>query len=241
MFRSMLSSLATFLILSGCATVPLASQGPRTAPPVRPINDLMAGRGDLTRPIGKNTATATATTGIGKPTASPKPGQPMTEATIAERLQTAEDSAASALSMSQSAQNADDWSLVAQQWKKAIDLLPAPPAKSALFPKVQQVRNTYTASRQSAQAQASGRSNAVAPIEINPGGSNGRRGFSLGGDPFPSPQPNDKPNDKSNDKPNDKPNDKSSGKSNDKSSGKSSEQPSDKPKNNSSPAPSPKN
>jgi hypothetical protein len=225
MFRSILPSLTTILLLSGCATVPIASQGPRNNQPVRPVKDLMAGRGEITQPNrsqGKRTATLTNPSAT--PTASTKPGQPSSQNTIALQIQAAEDKATSARSMSQSAQNADDWKLVAQQWQKAIALLPTPPAKSPLFAKVQQARNTYTASLQSAQVQGSGTPKASNPIEIDPKDNSSRRGFILGGEssPSPSPQP-----------------------SSEKPGGKPGEKPGEKattsPKNNPSPAPSPKN
>ena len=236
MFRSYFSITALTLLvtgLTGCATVPLPGKGFTTPQPVRPVKPLMEGReGTVSQ---KTTSTPSAKPGTQpgakpdaksgvKPGASAQSGQTVPDSRVAPKLQEAEDKAASARSLSQSAQTEDDWILVAQQWKRALALLPNPAPTSQLSGKVQQARSTYTSSLQSAQANAQGKPTATVPLEIDRN-SSGRRGMILGTEASPSPSaaPTDKPGDKPVTKPADKPNDK----------------PTEPPKNN--PTPSAKN
>ncbi len=215
MLRSFFS--ITFLTLfvaglAGCATVPLPGKGFTTPQPVRPVKPLMEGREG---PVSQKLPTSNPSAKLGtqsKPGAtsssSAQSGQTVPDSAVAPKLQAAEDKAASARSLSQSAQTEDDWTLVVQQWKRALALLPNPAATSPLSGKVQKVRSIYTNSLQSAQAQAqgSGKSTATAPIEVDRNTS-GRRGLILGTEASPSPSAasTDKPGDKPADKPGDKP------------------------------------
>ena len=212
--------------LTGCATVPLPGRGFTTPQPVRPVKPLMEGReGAISQKSPPPNPSAKPGTKPGvKPSASAQSKQAISESAVASKLQEAEDKAASARSLIQSAQTEDDWNLVAQQWKRALALLPNPAATSVLSGKVQQVRNTYTNGLQLAQAQAqsSGKPTATAPIEIDRN-SSGRRGMILGTEASPSPSA--APTDKSTNKPGDKPTDK----------------PTEPPKNNPTPTPSVKN
>ena len=211
MFRSLFSSTALTLFvtgLTGCATVPLPGRGFITPQPVRPVKPLMEGReGRVSQKSPTLTSSAKSGTqpstkpGV-KPSASAQSGQTVPDSAVAPKLQEAEDKAASARSLSQSAQTKDDWTLVAQQWKRALALLPNPAATSPLSGKVQQVRSTYTNSLQSAQAKVQGSPTATAPLEVDRN-SSGRRGMILGTEASPSPSaaPTNKPGDKPGDKP----------------------------------------
>ena len=234
MFRSYFSITALTLLvtsLTGCATVPLPGKGFTTPQPVRPVKPLMEGReGTVSQKTTSNPSAKPGTqpdvkSGV-KPGASAQSGQTVPDSRVAPKLQEAEDKAASARSLSQSAQTEDDWTLVAQQWKRALALLPNPAPTSPLLAKVQQARSTYTTSLQSAQANAQGKPTATAPLEIDRN-SSGRRGMILGTEASPSPSasPTDKPGDKPAAKPGDKP----------------AEKPAEPPKNNPTPTPSAKN
>ncbi len=76
----------------------------------------------------------------------PKPGAKLSETEISQILAQAEDKAIGAVSLSRSAQSKEDWSLVIEQWKRAIDLL-KPVAKVArIQPKlIEYQRNLATA------------------------------------------------------------------------------------------------
>ena len=239
MFRSYFSIIALTLLvtsLTGCATVPLPGKGFTTPQSVRPVKPLMEGReGTVSQKPSSNPSAKPGTqsgTKLGvKSNPSAQSGQTVPDSRVAPKLQEAEDKAASARSLSQSAQTEDDWTLVAQQWKRALALLPNPSATSPLLGKVQQARSTYTNSLQSAQAQAQGfgKPTTTAPLEVDRNKS-GRRGMILGPDPSPSPSatPTDqpgKPAGKPTDKPTDKPGDK----------------PAEPPKNTSTPTPPVKN
>ena len=230
MFRSSLSITAlTYLVagLAGCATVPLPGKGIITPQSVRPVKPLMEGReGTVGQNLSSNPSAKPSTKPGVKSSPIAKSGQTDPDSTIASKLQEAEDKAASARSLSQSAQTEDDWILVVQQWKRAIALLPNPAATSPLSGKVQQVRTAYTNSLQSAQSQGSRKPTATAPLEVDRN-SSGRRGMILGPEASPSPStaPSDKPTDKQTGKATEKPGDKSA----------------EPPKNNPTPTPSVKN
>ena len=204
MLRSFFSITALTLFvtgLTGCATVPLPGKGFITPQSVRPVKPLMEGReGAISqkRPTSNPTAKPSNKSGAGS-SPLPQSRQTVPDSAVAPKLQEAENKAASAISLSQSAQTEDDWTLVAQQWKRALALLPNPAATSPLSGKVQQVRSTYTNSLQSAQAQAqsSGKPTAKAPLEVDRNTS-GRRGMILGPEASPSPSatPTAKPTDK---------------------------------------------
>jgi hypothetical protein len=238
MFRSPLSAVILAFLLTGCATVPLSGQGIRPSQSIRPIKPLMDGRGDAKLPTKPDpNSRVTATLVDPTPKASTKPGQPLSDSTIAVKLQEAEDKAASAASLSQSAQTQDDWKLVAQQWQRSIALLPTPPTKSKLFAKVQEIRGRYTANLQTALSQSRvGHAPSGGTLQIDRSTSGGR-GFIYGTEASPEPtasekpkaKPSDKPSDKSGDKPGDKPADKSNPKTN--NSGTSTPTPAPSPKN----------
>ena len=210
MLRSFFSITALTLFvtgLTGCATVPLPGKGFITPQSVRPVKPLMEGReGAISqkRPTSNPTAKPSNKSGAGS-SPLPQSRQTVPDSAVAPKLQEAENKAASAISLSQSAQTEDDWTLVAQQWKRALALLPNPAATSPLSGKVQQVRSTYTNSLQSAQAQAqsSGKPTAKAPLEVDRNTS-GRRGMILGPEASPSPSatPTDKPTEPSKNSPN---------------------------------------
>ena len=234
MFRSSLSITAlTCLVtgLAGCATVPLPGKGIITPQSVRPVKPLMEGReGTVGQNLSLNPSAKTnAKPGV-KSSPIAKSGQTDPDSTIASKLQEAEDKAASARSLSQSAQTEDEWMFIVQQWKRAIALLPNPAATSSLSGKVQHVRSTYTNSLQSAQSQGSRKPTATAPLEVDRN-SSGRRGMILG--PEASPSPSTAPADK----PTDKPTDKATSKATEKPGDKSAEP----LKNNPTPTPSVKN
>jgi hypothetical protein len=235
MFRSPFSAVTLAFLLTGCATVPLPGKGFNPSPSVRPIKPLMEGRAEAklpAQPDPKNRVTATLSTP--SPPVSTKPGQPLSDSTIAAKLQEAEDKAASAASLSQSAQTPDDWKLVVQQWQRSIELLPTPPTKSKLFDKVQDIRGRYNANLKTAQSQSQSASPGTSggTIQIDRATSGGR-GFIYGAEASPEPTPSDKPkakpSDKSEDKPGDKPGDKSNPKTN--NSGTSTPTPAPSPKN----------
>ena len=215
MFRSFFSITALSFFatsLTGCATVPLPGRGFTTPQPVRPVKPLMEGREGA---VSQKSSTPNPSAKLGtkpgvKPSASAQSKQTVPDSAVVSKLQEAEDKAASARSLSQSAQTEDDWTLVAQQWKRALALLPNPAATSPLLGKVQQVRSTYTNGLQSAQAKTQGAPTATAPIEVDRNTS-GRRGLILGTEASPSPSAasTDKPTNKPGDKPADKPGDKS--------------------------------
>jgi hypothetical protein len=227
MFRSPLSAVTLAFLLTGCATVPLSGQGISPSQTIRPIKPLMDGRGDVKfQPKPDPNSRVTATLVDPTPKGSTKPGQPLSDSTIAAKLQEAEDKAASAASLSQSAQTPDDWKLVVQQWQRSIELLPSPPAKSPLFAKVQEIRSRYNTNLQAAlsQAQSVGQAPSGGTIQIDRN-TQGRRGFVYGAEASPEPATSEKPNGK----PGDRPGEKSSQKNPDSGT------------NNPSPAPSPKN
>lgn len=80
----------------------------------------------------------------------PKPGVKLTDAEISEALAQAEDKAIGAINLSRSAQSSEDWSLVIEQWNRAIDLL-KPVAKIA---RVQPKLIEYQRNLAAAQTQA---------------------------------------------------------------------------------------
>jgi hypothetical protein len=137
-----LTLLAIGLILTACQPVPLATGGsnPEKPRPVKPLPWKGAGtvQGQKTTTPGFQVAD---TNGSAKKTTKPKPSanKPGTSgldpATIAAKLAEATDKAESALSMQQSAQTQEDWNLVFDRWKLAIQMAKAIPGKN---PPVQQ-------------------------------------------------------------------------------------------------------
>ncbi len=131
-------------LLTACQPVPSSSNGGSTAAvrPVKPLPWKTTGTVQSTQSQavpGFKVADPSAPTPkpSGKPTGKPatSPSTQPDNAAIAAKLAEAEDKAASALSMQQSAQTKEDWNLVFDRWKLAINMLKAIPGKN---PAVQQ-------------------------------------------------------------------------------------------------------
>ncbi len=85
---------------------------------------------------------------------------------VASQLQQADDKAISAANLMQSAQSKDDWTLVVNQWKRAIALLPPVSAAGAQKAAVQQKRADYQSKLADAQQKAK-----INPRQLVTGGS----------------------------------------------------------------------
>jgi hypothetical protein len=132
-------------LLTACQPVPLSSNNSRSEPlrPVKPLPWKTAGTVQSNQnPTTPGFKVADTSAPTPKPGGAKPAGKPATPATtppdnvaIATKLAEAEDKAASALSMQQSAQTQEDWNLVFDRWKLAINMLKAIPGKN---PAVQQ-------------------------------------------------------------------------------------------------------
>jgi hypothetical protein len=117
----------------------------------------------------------------------------LTPDTIAQRLQTAEDKAVSAANLQQSAQTEEDWKLVFDRWRLAIQTLKGIPNKSpAVQQKLTQYQNALAQATRQAQtrlnpstapAPSAARSAGGKPLILVPGGSNNSAGNSPGPNP----------------------------------------------------------
>lgn len=78
----------------------------------------------------------------------------LSDSELASQLQQADDKAISAANLMQSAQSKEDWTLVINQWKRAIALLPPLSAAGAQKAAVQQKRADYQSKLADAQQKA---------------------------------------------------------------------------------------
>ena len=85
---------------------------------------------------------------------SPTAKSKLSAAEVETQLQQANDKAISAENLAQSAQSKDDWSLVINQWNRAIALLPSLAAAGAQKATVQQRRADYQSKLANAQQKA---------------------------------------------------------------------------------------
>ena len=85
---------------------------------------------------------------------SPTAGVKLSAAEVASQLQQAEDKAISAENLAQSAQSKEDWTLVIDQWNRAIARLPSLSSAGAQKATVQQKRAVYQSKLAEAQQKA---------------------------------------------------------------------------------------
>ncbi len=178
-------SIASLAFLVACQTLPTKIDKPKEADrPVAPMWFEKKGYrverpADAVAPAAK----------IDRRTINIKPGKALSPEEITELLAQAEDKAASAVSLADSAQSKEDWTLVINQWQKAIALLKpvvslAGPQKSV----VQQKLTEYDRNLAQAQYQAS-----TNPQQIQAGSTPSKGGTPLittsGEDKPPSPSP----------------------------------------------------
>jgi hypothetical protein len=166
------------LLLTSCQAVPLPSASsnkpsPRPIPPVMPQKPVRVPEEINVRSGFKIADTKTTKTTAKTPT-KPKPGSKTPNANdpaILQRLEEAEDKAASALSLQSSAQTKDDWNLVFDRWKRAIALLSGLPQKPANVQKKLAEYKTNLAAAQSTAQSSLNRPVSTEPISVgNTGG-----------------------------------------------------------------------
>jgi hypothetical protein len=145
-------AVGTIALLSASACTPLPTTRSSSVESPRPIPTLPAER-LIAQQAAKPQAIAPS------PTTSPKSGKPnptqkLSATQVTALLAEAEDKAVSAANLSQSAQSKEDWTLVINQWNRAIAILK--PASTANIQKslVQQRLTTYQTRLAAAQQQA---------------------------------------------------------------------------------------
>jgi hypothetical protein len=123
-----------------------------------------------------------------QPGATSAPASGLTATAIAQRLQTAEDKAVSAANLQQSAQTQEDWKLVCDRWRVAIQTLQGIANKSpAVQQKLAQYQNALAQATRQAQtgfnpslnaAPSTARSAGGKPLILVPGSNNSGEGSS---------------------------------------------------------------
>jgi hypothetical protein len=200
---SCLLGISGLFLLAACQPVPEIGSptDPKNQRPVKPLwpkNVKVSVKGSekpsekgfkIADPSEKPTAkkaTTPAKSGTGQTAAT---GARLTPE-IQQRLEEADDKAASARSMAQSAATEEDWELVIAQWNRAIGLIQGIPQKS---PQVQQQLTAYRQGLAEAQRGAAIKRNpALAPVD--PRGSRSKGMATTGAEEKPDAKPNAKPN-----------------------------------------------
>jgi hypothetical protein len=145
-------SLISLAFLMGCEPLPKKIDARRE--PQRPVAPLwFEKKGYKIEPPRSATAPAIK---IDRKTVNVKPGKKLSPEELTELLTQAEDKAVSAANLTESAQSKEDWSLVIDQWQKAIALLkPAVPMAGTQKSVLQQKITQYDRALANAQQQAS--------------------------------------------------------------------------------------
>lgn len=115
-----------------------------------------------------------------------KPGEKLSEGDLNTLLSQAEDKAVSARNLAGSAQSKDDWNLVIERWKLAIDIL----KPAAQLPRVRKSLTEYERNLSEAQTQAK-----TNPRQLDISGRSSSNGIPLTvkSSPSPSPSPSASP------------------------------------------------
>jgi hypothetical protein len=193
-----LMSLCSVAGLAGCQPVPLSgSSAQREQRPVKPLYD---------RPVSGTIQDGRKKSGfqVVAPNAKPRsaaaskaaPGAPVD---VSQQLADAADKAASAESLAQFAQTKDDWNVVFDRWKRALQILKSAPTQT---PAIKQKIAAYSNGLEQATRDAQISMNpSLAPVD--PKGSRATKSLIGGGGTDPAAKSTEvaKPGDKSADKP----------------------------------------
>lgn len=178
--------LTVISLLSACTPLPTSQSATSESP--RPIPTLPAEK--LLREQAANPKPTPSVLGKSSVQKSAKQSTTFSTSEVTDLLAQAEDKAVSAANLAQSAQSKEDWSLIINQWKRAIALLKPISASGAQKTLVQKRLAVYQSELAAAQQQAK-----TNPRQIVTGGG----GSSKGGIPLivspdsPSPTPSPSP------------------------------------------------
>lgn len=176
--RSMIVPLIGLLI--GCS--PLPTRIVRYTPP-RPVDPTPYEKKGFVSGIPADRLPPKAEINIPR-TVVAKPGQKLSEQDLETLLSQAEDKAVSAQNLAGSAQSKDDWNLVIERWKLAIDIL----KPAAQLPRVRQSLTGYQRNLSKAQVQAK-----TNPRQLDTSARSSSNGIPLTIKSSPSPSPSPSP------------------------------------------------